>query len=441
MFEHLSLSERGRHAFSTELRKDYNLFFQASENLYHPKTNPMGSFPLNIAENKLNWEMLKAKLETISSGIRIPEWVAGYSSNLGHEGLRNALSIFLKTFVCGDEVNPFNIGIASGATAVIELTSMILGDIGDVVVFPAPSYPVYGRDINNKAGLERYNLQTHHEIAEIKDGPVLSIFHLEHAKLRIESQGKRFRILVLTNPDNPTGGIYSLGQLETISDWCIKNKIHLVVNEIYALSLLDTTHWSIADDYSGSLCFNSIIKVMNSRKSQYLHQWYALSKDFGLSGMRVGMVYTFNTAFLTAFNNLSLPHLVSNHTQWLMEHLLTDEQFMRGFLGEQQIALTDNYVIVVNLLKTLDIPYVPARGSLFVWADFSSFLEQQNILSETIFWENLYEYTGVLLTPGDGFAHHKPGMFRIVHSCFNAVDLQVAMERMDKYLKGLSRSR
>lgn len=436
MSEHLFLSKRGNGAYNTVLRPDFELYFEASANIYDPINNPEGTFPLNVADNKLNWEKLRAKLQLISASEEIPEWVSGYTSGLGHESFRSALAGFLSAFTAGGELMaPENIGIAAGATAVIELSALILADTGDVAVFPAPAYPVYSRDINNKAGLERYDLQTHHQIDDIYSGPILSVDHLERAKLDIESQGKKFRLLVLTNPDNPTGGIYSLAQLESTADWCIEKKIHLIVNEIYALSTIRTDHPEIAGDYADQRVFNSILPLIHKKNSPYLHQWYALSKDLGISGMRIGMVYSLNQAFLTAFNNLSLPHMVSNHTQWLMENVLSDHDFMHGYLDEQQNALTSGYVVVTQMLKKLDIPYVPSYGSLFIWADFSQFLLEDTIAAETLFWEQLYLNTGILLTPGVGFGHSKKGMFRIVYTCFDDQALQVAMNRLYDYLR------
>lgn len=435
---HLShLSKRGILARQTVLRPDFELYFEASRNVYNALDNPDGSFPLNVANNKLNWDILREKLQFISATKDIPKWVSGYASGLGHESFRSALAEFLSVFVAHHPLDPKNIGIAAGATAVIELSAMILADAGDVAVFPAPSYPVYTRDIGNKAGLERYDLITHHDIDDIKAGPILSIEHLEKTKQDIEEQGKNFRLLVLTNPDNPTGGVYTPAQLESIADWCIEKKIHFIVNENYSLVRVDTENQSIAGDYSDHRKFTSILPMLHNKNSPYLHQWYALSKDLGVSGMRLGMVYSLNQDFLAAFGNLSLPHMVSNHSQWLMGNVLADHDFMRSFLDAQKLSLTKNYIVVVDALKKMYIPFVPSYGSLFVWADFSSYLKEATMESEMIFWEQLYLNTGILLTPGEGFGHTKKGMFRIVYTCFTDKELKVAMKRLESYLMSL----
>lgn len=201
---------------------------------------------------------------------------------------------------------------------------------------------------------------------------------------------------------------------------------------------MDTEHPSIAGDYSDHHKFESILPIIHKKNSPYLHQWYALSKDLGISGMRVGMVYSLNQTFLSAFNNLNMPHMVSNHTQWLMENVLADYDFVHTFLDAQKISLTKGYIVVVKTLKKISIPYIPSYGSLFIWADFSKFLIDDTLNSETLFWEQLYKNTGILLTPGLGFGHTKKGMFRIVYTCFDPPPLEVAMSRLESYLISLS---
>lgn len=433
MPKHSSLSQRGQIAQNTVLRIDFEVFFEAMQNLYHAKNNPEGAIPLNIAENRLSWHLLRDKMQHISRKQDIPDWVPSYTSALGAPEFREAMAGFLSRFLTHCPIDPEQLGLSAGATATVEVSSWILGDAGNVAVFPAPCYPVYKQDIGNKGGLERYDLVTHHELSEIQNGPVLDIFHLEKALEDIQAQGKRFRLLVLTSPDNPTGGVYSREKLETIADWCIERDIHLVVNEIYGLSLINTQHPELADDYKTDLPFISFAQIMQDKKSDYLHLWYAMSKDMGASGFRVGVVYSQNQAFIEAFNNLNAPHMVSNHTQWLFEQVLSDHDFMEKYIQHNQEALTESYLVVIRSLRKLKVPYTPARGSLFVWLDLSQFLTEQSQKAENKFWMDVYKTTGVLLTPGEGFGHSKRGQFRLVYSCVTKEELEVAMERLEEY--------
>jgi aspartate/methionine/tyrosine aminotransferase len=430
----MPLSKRGAIAADAVLRFDLEVYFEAVHNLYHKENNPNGTFPLNMAENKLCWPLLQAKMRDITSGNDIPNWVSNYTSSLGHPEVREVIADFLSKHLTGCPMDGDKIGMSAGATSVIEMTAMVLGDAGDVAVYPAPCYPVYKQDMGNKAGVERYDLITHHEVAEIQSGPILTVGHLEKAKKEIEAQGKRFRFLVLTSPDNPTGGIYDYNTLLAITDWCMERKIHLIVNEIYGLSLIDTNHPELSDDYSRHPVFKSFANIMLDKQSDFLHMWYAFSKDFGASGFRVGLVYSHNKTFLKAYANYNAPNMVSNYTQWIFQKVLEDDNFVTPYIQTNQKRLTASYVEAIRTFRALNIPYVPAGGSLFIWIDLSEFLMDQTQVSENKFWLELYDATGILLTPGEGFGHTKKGQFRVVFPCMPLENLKVALKRLKDFI-------
>ena len=175
---------------------------------------------------------------------------------------------------------------------------------------------------------------------------------------------------------------------------------------------------------------------MAVKRSDFLHLWYAVSKDLGISGFRVGIVYSQNAALLEAYENLNLTHSVSNHTQWVLERLLTDAEFMTLYLTRNRKRLTESYAVVVGYLKRLGIPYVPSRGSLFVWIDLSEFMNHDSKDAELELWQDLFRATGVLLTPGIGFGHTKRGLFRVVYPCVSIEELKVAMGRIERFVWG-----
>lgn len=431
-----SLSSRGAQAAGTPLRIDYDAYRVAADNAYHPDENPEGALALNIAENRLGWTDLKGRIEAITAENSIPEWVPGYASTRGAPEFREAVAAFLETHLTGCPIDPEQLAASAGATSVIEMTSFILAEAGDVAVIPAPSYPVYRQDIGNMAGVERYDLVTHHELSEIAHGPALTISHLDRARAEIEGAGKRFRMLILTTPDNPTGGIYTREQLAEMAEWCVDAEVHLVVNEIYGLSLIDTEHPVIHDDYMDPPVYTSFAQIMAESRSDFLHLWYAMSKDLGISGFRVGLLHSHNAALLEAYENLNLTHTVSNHTQWILELLLSDTEFMTGYMDGNQRRLTASYALVVDVLQRLGIPYVPSRGSLFVWIDLSEFMVGDTPDAELELWRDLFRTTGVLLTPGVGFGHSKSGLFRVVYPCVSIEELGVAMERLERFVTG-----
>ncbi len=434
-----TLSRRGEIATTTELRTDMALFFEANGDLWHKKKNPDGKFPLNLAENNQSWDLLKSKMEDILKNNSIPDWVSNYTGIIGHPSFLESIAKFMSKHVTRCKINPDHLGASAGSTAVIELCAWVLCNHGDVAILPAPCYPVYTQDIKMKAGVERYDLITHHDISELKSGPLLNTGHLATAVRSLNQKGKIVKFLLLTNPDNPTGLVYSDTQIIQIANWCVKNKIHLIVNELYALSTIDTSHKDLKDAYPDKFKNQSFAQVIHSMNSDYLHMIYGFSKDFGISGMRIGIVYSKNEEFLKAYNNLAAPHMVSNLTQWIVQEVLSDKNFLKRYIKKNIESLTQSYVTVTKTLDKIKIPYAPSRGSLFVWMDLSEFLSENTEEAEQVLWRALYDEQGVLLTPGTGFGHTKRGQFRLVHSFLKENALKEAVKRIKKFVENKRR--
>ena len=428
-----SLSKRGRAAIHTELRPDFKIFFEATQNIWDEETNPSGAFPLNMAENKLCWPMLRNKIHEILRINEIPNWVANYTGISGHDEFVEVMAGFISKFIAKTEISHKHLASSAGVTAVLEVASWVICNSGDVAVIPAPSYPVYTQDIGNKSGVERYDLLSFHNINEVQEGVKVTVGQLEDAWAEIKNNGKKFKLLILTSPDNPTGTVYELNEIESIADWCINNQVHLIINELYGLSIIDTSHDEITSDYSRSYRFQSAFPLVNNLKSDYVHIIYGLSKDFSISGFRVGFIYSLNEHFLEAYKNLNAPHMVSNLTQWVMLKLFDQDNFIASFIRQNQKELTESYVVVVRALKKLKIPYIPSRGGLFVWIDLSDLMSENTYESEHQLWLSLYEEKGILLTPGKGFGHSKFGQFRLIYTFLQRSALEKAMEKLAEY--------
>jgi aspartate/methionine/tyrosine aminotransferase len=429
-----ALSRRGTRAAESTSRPDQEAFHEAQQNLYHATDNPDGAITLNVAENTLAWAALKTEIEEVTAKQPLPDWLAKYTNFAGHPDVRQAVATFMTRHLTGCAIDPDLLVLTSGAMSAIDISAHVLGDPGDVVVIPSPSYPVYTHDVGARAELNRYDLITHHDVAEISDGPLLTTAHLDDALADIETTGQRFRLLILTTPDNPTGGMYDRPTLEAIADWCIGHRIHLIVNEIYGLSRIDTEHPVLAGDYRANPVFASFAQILENRNSDYLHYGYALSKDFGVSGFRVGLMYSCNEEFISAFGLLNTFSMTSNLTQWVVQSILEDDAFVTSFIDDNRSKLTEAYVDVVRVLRRCGIPYVPSRGGLFVWADFSELLTHDTAEAAHDLWQKIYSTTSVLLTPGEGFGHTKHGMFRIVYTGVDENALTTAMGRLERFI-------
>ena len=429
-----TLSKRGQSLASNPARIDFEIFMEASQNLYHPEDNPKGTFPVNVAENTLMSPVIKEKLTSILQQQEMPDWVLKYTSMLGNPDVRTEIARFMEQYLCKCPIHADTIALSAGASAIIEVSSFVLANAGDVVVIPAPSYPMYTKDLGIKTEMERYDLQTHFDLDDIGSNAPVKTEHLDKAWADLQAQGKCFKVLLITTPDNPTGCMYAVEQLRELADWCMAHEVHLIVNEIYGLSLIDTQDEALQDEYENGGNYASFATIMHELKSDYLHLWYAFSKDFAMSGLRFGLVHSLNEAFMTGLGNANIPHLVSNITQWMVAEMLKDTDFIEAYIKENKLRLNKSYKLTIEALRKIDVSYIPSRGSLFVWADFSKYLKEDSEAGQEQLWVDIYKNTGVLLTPGVGFQHEKKGMFRIVFTAVSFSDLEVALGRVVDYL-------
>jgi aspartate/methionine/tyrosine aminotransferase len=250
--------------------------------------------------------------------------------------------------------------------------------------------------------------------------------------------------LLLTNPNNPLGIVYSPETVRRLVVWGRARNMHVIVDEVYALS----THPS--SSLSSSLqhhhpAFQSVVKVLNNRLGHDVHLLYALSKDFGSSGLRVGILYTQNDDLLDALPSVNIYTCVPGPIQYLVAELLTDDAFVESFLETSRNRLLYSYSICAQKLDEMVIPYVPAVAGVFVYVDFSSLIPSSRKTEasrrdwETDFGKLVFRYARLVMTPGSVQHDPYPGMFRICYGWVSAEVLQIAMERLSRLVAKVRR--
>jgi len=109
----------------------------------------------------------------------------------------------------------------------------------------------------------------------------------------------------------------------------------------------------------------------------YIHITGGLSKDFGLSGFRIGIVYTLNEEIQQGFSRVYGYLLnASTHTQYLVAKIFGDEAWLEKYIKLVRKRLTISNAAVVDALKAIDVPCFEGEGTLSVWADFRSYLKE-----------------------------------------------------------------
>ena len=289
---------------------------------------------------------------------------------------------------------------------------------------------------------------------------------LDAAVARASADGITPRILLLSNPQNPLGICYPPEVVQECIDWCRDNQIHLISDEIYAGSVYRET--------DGEANFVSVLELASSSSSlsngkglglgPFIHFVYALSKDFALSGLRVGALYSENPEIRLPLQKLNDLCCISSQTQLLVERMLSittsddppskdvssssssssskSSSWSHQFRFQNHQRLKARSDAWHALLDDLDIPYIRATAGLFVWMDLTEFLPSSSLSGgtdddderERMLYLELVNKFGLLFTPGRSMRNEKPGFFRCVFTAANETEFAIGMDRLRKFV-------
>jgi aspartate/methionine/tyrosine aminotransferase len=240
----------------------------------------------------------------------------------------------------------------------------------------------------------------------------------------------------------------------------------LISDEIYAGSVYEPTR-AFATGGGGPTFVSAAALASNPERAStstglglgpYVHLVYALSKDFALSGLRVGAAYTENEEILFALQKLNDFCQISSHTQSLVERMLTAEVVREGstrpekFVDVYLEANNDNLRCrsdrLISCLEGLDVPYLRPDSGLFLWMDLREFLpplppsedeDSESLASkerrERALYLSLMEEHGLLFTPGMSMRNEKAGFFRCVFTAASADEFELGLVRIRKFVE------
>lgn len=330
-----------------------------------------------------------------------------YSDSLGVEEALSAI----KTYACKKGIDPVNIFITQGASEAIEFAIAALLDPGDNILLPCPCYPLY-QAIISKLGIEAryYYLQEEANWAPDLDSIEASL-------------DKKSKAIVIINPNNPTGAIYSKETLAKIVEIAKKYNLVIFSDEIYDQFILDEgiEHISIA-----SLAKEHPVVTFNG-----------LSKCYFAPGWRVGWgIISGNKEiledYIEAIHKLARARLCAPHPlQYAIPVALLNEN---GYLKEVLPILKRRRDLIVEGLNNIPhIHCVKPVGAFYAFPQFSI-----PGVSDLEFVKGLILEEGVVVVHGSGFGQ-KPGTkhFRIIFLPEEELLIE-AISRIEKYVKKLA---
>ena len=334
----------------------------------------------------------------------------GYSDSKGILSARRAVVTRYELVADFPRFDVDSVFLGNGVSELITMTLQSLLDNGDQVLIPAPDYPLWTASTALAGGTPV------HYLCDETDGWQPDLADMES---KITPQTKA---LVVINPNNPTGAVYSRETLSRIAALARKHQLLLLADEIYDKILYDdATHVPLASVAPDLLCLT----------------FNGLSKAYRVAGYRSGwLVITGPTEHATSFiEGISLlanmrlcPNVPAQHAIQvaLGGHQSIDDLVLPGgrLLEQRDLAWE-------KLNAIPGVSCVKPRGALYVFPRLDP--EVHDIVDDEKLVLDLLLEEKILVTQGTGFNWPTPDHLRIVTLPW-ARDLAKAIERLGNFL-------
>lgn len=333
----------------------------------------------------------------------------GYSTSKGIIPARRAIvtRYELEDFPHFD-VNDVYLG--NGVSELITMTTQALLNDGDEVLIPAPDYPLWTAATSLAGGTPV------HYLCDEEDDWNPSI---EDIRAKVTEKTKA---IVVINPNNPTGAVYSREVLQRIVDVAREYNLLILADEIYDRILYDgAKHISIA-----SLAPDLLTITFNG-----------LSKAYRVAGYRAGwMVLTgpksHARGFIEGLDLLAGTRLCPNvPAQHAIQVALGGRQSIYGLTGEGGRLLKQRNVAYEKLNEIPGVSVTKPMGALYCFPRLDPNVHE--IHDDSKLMLDILRAEKILMVQGTGFNWPNPDHFRVVTLPW-ASQLENAIERLGNFL-------
>jgi aspartate aminotransferase len=330
-------------------------------------------FHLNIGQPDLETpKVMRDRLKSVDP-------VIAYSPSAGTPQYLEALSRYYATV--GLKVEPRNIVATTGGSEAVFFAFLCLAEAGDEVIVFEPFYTNYN-SFAAMAGVKLVPVQCRGE-----EG-----FHLPPREALEKALSGRTRFVLLCNPSNPTGTVYSGEEVRRVADFCRDHDLFFVSDEVYREFVYDGLTATSALDLPG---LEDRVVVVDS-----------LSKRFSACGIRLGCLVSRNPAVIAAVTHaaqgrLSPPGLAQVLALGMSE--ITPDYYA-GVRNEYQKRRD---VIFEELSKIPEVFLRKPEGAFYVVARLP--VKDSDAFARFLLEEFSFEGATVMVAPAAGF-YATPGL-------------------------------
>jgi alanine-synthesizing transaminase len=335
---------------------------------------------------------------------------AGYSDSKGIFGARKAvMHETQKQGIKGVTLDDIYLG--NGASELIVMATNGLLNNGDELLLPAPDYPLWTAAVSLSGGTPV------HYVCDEANGWMPDIEDIR-SKITKNTKG-----IVVINPNNPTGALYSDELLMQIVELARKHGLIIFADEVYDKVLYDgvkhTPIASLSEDVL-TLTFNSLSK--SYRSCGYRAGWLVVSGDKKPAA-----------DYIEGLNMLSNMRLCANVPgQWAIQTALGGYQSINDLVGEGG-RLRKQRDLAYELITAIPgVTCVKPQAALYMFPRLDP--KVYPIKDDQQFFLELLQETKVMLVQGTGFNWKTTDHFRIVFLPHED-DLREAISRIAKFLE------
>lgn len=334
----------------------------------------------------------------------------GYTDSRGILSARRAIVTRYETEPGFPQIDVDDVFLGNGVSELITMVMQALIDEGDEVLIPSPDYPLWTAMTSLSDGVP-----VHYRCDE-SNGWQPDLEHLESLV------GPRTKAIVVINPNNPTGAVYSRETLEAIADIARRHSLLVLSDEIYDRILFDgavhTPMAAVAPDLL-TLTFNG------------------LSKTYRVAGYRSGWLVVTGprdhaAGFLEGIELLASTRLCPNvPAQHAVQAALGGVQSIEGLIAPGGRLHEQREVAWRGLTSIPGVTCVRPDGALYLFPRLDP--EVHEIHDDARLVHDLLVSEHILLVQGTGFNWPTPDHLRVV-TLPEARVLAEAVERIGNFL-------
>ena len=324
-----------------------------------------------------------------------------YSLTWGAQNFREALAE-KQSKLMGLNINPNEeIVVTCGGTEAMMAAMMTICNPGDKVAIFSPFYENYGAD-TILSGAEPIYI------------PLVPPSYTFDPNLIEDAFKAGAKALILCNPSNPSGKVFTLEEMTVIADLAKKYDAYIVTDEVYE-HIIYAPH---------KMVYMASLPGMRERTIVC----GSLSKTYSLTGWRLG--YTIAPAEITERIKKVHDFLTVGAAAPLQEAMVTGLKFGQDYYDGLTAKYTHLRDLMVKGLDDIGLVHNVPEGAYYIMIDFSQQMKKLGVESDLEFGEILARDVGVGMVPGSSFFKEPVNDYLRIHFAKKDETLNAALERL-----------